>query len=326
MKMETVKKAIELAHSNPEVQAIVNDMPEPERTTTAYLYADALAKAGKVNAILQAETVNPLDYTTALTRAKEAVSAHNEYVRSEYLKDIATMPIKDSFAVYLADQTMPGVISLREEETGVEVNKSDKDGEPLRAEISYYEYLSAVLTPFEMKGVLDATAVFADNLAKNFKKDAGVYVSMKSMTESYLSLRKRLGWGDTSRTKLDKQANQFVNEWAIPKGANFHVLVRTADWKYIQSSTLIPSRNANENGYYQKRKESTLLNFIFGAIFTANKGATYEIEGGRVAEKEVRTGKNSKQEEKQSKARNAQPKADGVKVKKDGKVNMASKS
>lgn len=323
MKMETIKNAIELARNNQAVQTIVNELPATERTERAYLFADATVKVGKVNEILGQASVNPLDYTTHKAKAEEAISAHNEYVKSEHLKSLASMPIKDSFAAYLADQTIPGAISLKEDEGVFSIATSDKDGEVKRMEVSYYEYLSTVLTAFELKGVLDAVAVFADNLAKNFKSDDSAFVSMKNMTESYINLRKRLGWTATSRTQLDKQANQLVNEYVIPRQADFHVLVRTADWKFIQSSALIPSTKANENGYYQKRRESALINFIFRAVFTRNNNAAYTIESSRVNEKEVRTGKNSKQEEKQSKARNAQPKADAVKVKKEG--NKAGK-
>lgn len=211
------------------------------------------------------------EITAAQTTVKAALTIYNDEIRMQRLESMDGKPFKESMSKYIADQTVKGLVM-----------KYDKDAltvftEPDDVELDPMDVIGKLCKP-EMHSILDATCIFADNLARMEKKDDGAYVSHRALSASYTDLRNRMGWTipakELNNSKLTKQMNDLAHLVFCGLEPKFI----SADMKWVKGRVVVAKDGgANKNGGWQLKNESTLLKALFRATYTRLNGGCYEI-------------------------------------------------
>ena len=297
MNNNKIKEAVKAARNNESIIELIHG----DICNKSILRAAVDYHVTRLNALLDRETITPGEDAIYIGKMNAAVKMYNALVVAERLDELKAMSEEEAFKAYLDNQTTKGVrVSLDTETNRYEIGEND-------ITLRFYDFLSTT-RPTEVNGIMDAIAVFIDNVARNDCKDDAAYVSRHSMHSDYIHLRKRLGWDDIStNTALGNQLEELVNSFILPKGVD-HLKMHGADLRYIRVAAIQAVDRVNKPGVYQQRNDETLCGFIFRAIYTRWNSFAYEFQKTRAQDKGTyKTYPKTTAEKKQDKARNATP-------------------
>lgn len=292
MKKETINAIILSAHNNDSVKALMSG--RTDATDNDYLHALCTVRCQYLNGLLTQEQCAPKAVPTAISALSEAVTAHNELCKSDRLdalKELSKADPVGAFTAFMADQTVPGGLTVEQDGDTYSVVVPEES----KLAMSFYDFLKVTRKDFEMRGLLDAAAIVADNIAR---VDCGLdsaFVTKATITESYRDLRSRMGWNlsaednTLNKTKVREQMSELA-KMLTPKGFD-EIRFINADYKFMIRAAIIAVDRANKPGEYQIRRESTLINYFFRALYTRYNKLAYNFQekGVRAFEKGVRT-------------------------------------
>ena len=308
MKKETINALILKARDHQNVKTMLSG--RTDATDSDYLHALAVTQCQHLNGLLQQDQCAPKAVPAAISAMNEAVTAHNELCKADRLDALTKLDAVEAFNAFMEDQTVPGGLTVEQDGDHYSVVTPENSN----LSLSFYDFLKATRKDFELRGLLDAAAIVADNIAR---VDCGLdkaNVTKACMTESYRDLRQRMGWDlsaedhTLNKTKVREQMSELV-KMLTPVGFD-EVRFINADFKFMVRSAIIAVDRANKPGEYQIRRESTLLNFFFRAMYTRYNKLAYNFQETRANEKGVRT----QREKKADKAETEKPKATAAKV------------
>lgn len=308
-RMESIKALVQKARENETVKDLLSE--RPDAIDNDFLHALCVVRCRELNTLLGQESCHPTAVPTAISAVNEVVKAHNDLTKLDKLNTLAGMEPADAFKVFMADQSVSGGVTFEQDENTYYI----KTGAKLA--LTFYDFLKVTLPSFELNGLLDMAAIIGDNIARVDCALDGAHVTKACMTESYRDLRARLGWdlsaedNSLNKTQVRNQMNELAQR-LIPKGSDIEIKFINADFRFIKESAIEAVDRANKPGEYVLRKESTLLNFFFRAMYTRYNRLAYNFQekGVRAFEKGVRTQKQNKAD----KAQTEKPEAGDVKT------------
>lgn len=304
-----IKEAVNTARNNEAIFTLI----QGDVCAESILHAAVDYRVGRMNALRARETITPGEDAIYIQEMNAAVKMYNSLVVEEHLNKLKTMSEKDAFKAYLKDQSAKGLRVFLDAKTNrYEVGESS-------VTVRFYDFLS-VIRPVEVAGIMDAIAIFIDNIARNDCHDDGAYVSKHSLHLDYINLRHRLGWvckkaqdgsDNISNMELLRQLNELVNAFILPKEME-QIKMIGADLRYIRVAAIQAVDKVNMPGLYQQRNDETLCGFIFRAIYTRVNSLAYEFQKTRAQDKGTyKSYPQTTQEYKQDKARTETPKEGG---------------
>lgn len=237
-------------------------------------------------------------------RVTRACTLYNDEMRVQRIEQLKEMGARNAVIAYLGSQRITGLkVTEKEDVFTVEQN--------LHVGLDAVDFYEQMLSG-DYDYIRDICCIFADNIARrkvaDDKKEDGkeVFITKKPIHESYIPLRKKLGWDFTkaseiSNRELQRELNYiFARLCFLPaediKEERWQIKCVNADWRYIRD-TLIDTNGAkkatddegrkgandsddrgvtNKNGSYTIRDESTIIRAIFRAMFTRYNNGFYD--------------------------------------------------
>lgn len=243
------------------------------------------------------------EVAAALAPVRTAVSVINDEIRLERLEALEEMSYRDAFADYLRTQLVVGYAIDQKDDT-YSLNAEAKIG------IDAYDMVSH-LNGADLNGLIDACCIFADNVAKFTLGDAFA-ISKNSLHETYVDLRKRMGW-DVKKDKMSKGvlATHMTKLCQMLSGGEV-VKMSSTDVTYVQTAIFQAKDAFDKAGHLVKKDERTIVRFIFRAMYTRYNGLSYEFQDNTRANKVALTVKNNRDMAEAPLEKDATPEAGSV--------------
>lgn len=246
----------------------------------------------------------------AIAPVKDVCGLYNDLMRWQRLDVLATLKPKDAFKEMLSTQCVTGVKVGNNKDSGVEIQKAD-------VAISAYDFYKELFS-LERQTIEDMCCIFADNVAKFVMGDDDVHITKDSMHQTYVKMRNDRGWNlsadEMTYSCLARQLSEVAK--VISFGTCDKMI--NADVKYVQYGTIGTKDQANKEGSFVTRNESTIINLIFRAIYTRVNGKAYGFQVQTGATKAAQTVKANTAMAESGKnaefAKNATPDAGPVEV------------
>ena len=217
----------------------------------------------------------------AMAPVKDACGLYNDLMRWQRLDVLATLKPKDAFKEMLSTQCVTGIKVGNNKDTGVEIQNAD-------VAISAYDFYKELFS-LELQPIEDMCCIFADNIAKFVIGDDDAYMTKDSIHPSYHKMRTEKGWNipakELNYSTLARQLSEIAK--VISFGTCGKMI--NADVKYIQYGTIGTKDQADKEGSYVIRAESTIINLIFRAIYTRVNGKAYCFQAQTRATKGAQT-------------------------------------
>lgn len=213
----------------------------------------------------------------ALRPVSDACTAFSDWKRLERLADLKAMTEKDAAAAYLADRTVPGMVSEYGEE-GLKLNRAP-------VTLDAIDYFDTMVGPLR-NNIMDAICIFADNVARMFVHDDGARISKASAHATYIQMRKDKGWDwpvdgpAEERLSWNKLAGQMTTivRWIYGKDMPE---MHKADAKFVGQTLLGTNGNdknaGNKTGEYTIREEKVIIRAVTMAVVTHLKDKPYTV-------------------------------------------------
>ena len=296
MNNNKIKEAVKAARNNESIIELI----QGDICNKSILRAAVDYHVTRLNALFDRETITPGEDAIYIGKMNAAVKMYNALVVEERFDEFKAMSEEEAFKAYLDDQITKGVrVSLDAETNRYEISEND-------ITLRFSDFLAAT-RPTEVNGIMDAIAIFVDNLARRDCNNDAAYVSKHSIHPDYIRLRNNLGWDDIStNSAILRQLNKLVNTFILPKDINIKMI--DPDVRYIRTGAVKSVDKANKPGAYVQRNDETLCGFIFRAIYTRWNSFAYEFQKTRAQDKGTyKTYPQTTAEKRQDKARNATP-------------------
>lgn len=232
-----------------------------------------LADANREFVIFKAAISGKENDTDVVSAAKRPVSAaisrYNDEQRMIRLEQLSALTGREAMRSYLDTQCVKGFELKNSKEEGWKL------AETTTVELLAYDFISEICSA-DLNGILDACCIFVDNVAKNeFGEDAAI--SRKSLSDSYVAMRKRMGWElpkDKKQTnkKLAEQLTEICNMVSFKTAPT----MLNADVKFIKFFVISARSKANEAGKFVVRNDSTIVEAVFRAMYTRKNNKPYQ--------------------------------------------------
>ena len=256
-----------------------------EGTNVDVFKSNVTAAYTKFKAVLMTPEVTDAEVNAAKSPVNTAISELNDEMRMQRIEELCKLPYTDALREHMSNQNVSGLALKNDRECGWTVVPADD------VKVEFYDLLED-LCPTEINGIIDACCIFADNLVKwHFKDSEKMLVDRKELSEGYKSLRKRMGWEIDDISKVGKgymadQLNALVK--LIFRGIDVK-MVKT-DVAFIETGAInVGKDRGNEAGYFIFRKESTVVNLIFRAVYTRYNKLVYSSKSELRTEKDALT-------------------------------------
>lgn len=217
----------------------------------------------------------------AIAPVKDACGLYNDLMRWQRLDVLATLKPKDAFKEMLSTQCVTGIKVGNNKDSGVEIQKAD-------VAISAYDFYKGLFS-LELQPIEDMCCIFADNIAKFVIGDDDAHMTKDSIHPSYHKMRTEKGWNIPAKELTYSSLSRQLSE--IAKVISFGTCDKmiNADVKYIQYGTIGTKDQANKEGSFVIRNESTIINLVFRAIYTRVNGKAYGFQAQTAATKSAQT-------------------------------------
>lgn len=198
----------------------------------------------------------------------DAISWYNDEMRMQRIEQLKALPGKTAMLTYLDNQCVKG-LSMKQNK-----DKSWEFGDCDTVELTPYDCISEICGA-ELDGIINCCCIFVDNVAKNeFGEDS--QISRRGAHESYIAIRKAKGWELPKDKKLhDKELAAQLTEVCNMISYKQAPAMKKADVKFVKFFVMGARRKANEAGEFVVRNDSTIVNAVFGALYTRKNGKPY---------------------------------------------------
>lgn len=251
-------------------------------SNSAIFYADASREYALFKAAISGKE-NDSDTVSAAKRpVVAALTRYNDEQRMIRLEQLSAMTGKDAMRSYLDTQCVKGFDLKNVKDEGWKLV------ETTTVELLAYDFISEICSA-DLNGILDACCIFVDNVAKNeFGEDAAI--SRKSMSDSYIAMRKRMGWeiskGEKqTNKKLAAQLTEICNMISFKTSP----VMQNADVKFIKFFVISARSKANEVGRFIVRNDATIVEAIFRAMYTRKNNKPYKWQNQNNSGNSART-------------------------------------
>lgn len=254
-----------------------------EGTNEDVFKSNVMAAYTQFKAVLMTPEVTDAEINAAKSPVNTAISEFNDEMRMQRIEELCKLPYTDALREHLGNQNVSGLALKNDKDHGWVIVPADD------VKVEFYDLLED-LCPVEINGIIDACCIFADNLVKwHFKDSEKMLVDRKELSEGYKSLRKRMGWEIDDISKVGKgymtdQLNALVK--LIFRGIDVK-MVKT-DVAFIETGAInVGKDRGNEAGSFIFRKESTVVNLIFRAVYTRYNKLVYSSKTELRTEKDA---------------------------------------
>lgn len=221
-----------------------------------------------------------VDDTVIMAKAqpvKEAINLFNDEMRMERIEQLSQMKYQDALKDFIRTQFVSGLAFGKVDDVwGFHTTEE--------VAVDFYDVLSVLNKP-ALPGIMDACAIYMDNLARFELKDDSAHIAASPISAEYKALRTRMKWDapadGMSKNVLARQLNEIAHmvfAGAEPKMIN-------PDVTYISRGILVAKNNANVAGSFQLRDEKTMLRYLFRAVYTRTNGLAYDFQNDTRADK-----------------------------------------